>query len=171
MSFTTFSRAVGLITAMLAGYLTAHVIVLARYFDWIIESGNASMLEATYSVFRVEVDPVTPYLASFIVQLILAMVLFAVVIVRRSRFGAKQVAATGFAVFALPLTMLVFTTTGFHEVEHNVMSASDLSEETLSIWLSLNVPLHMIAAAIYLVAATMLLFTDLPAAKQQSETA
>lgn len=155
-------RLVGLVTAILAGYLTGHVIVLARYFDWLIANGHASMLETTYSVFRAENDPVTPYLGSFAFQLVLAALLVIVAIVQRTRFGAKRLAIAVFAALALPLSMVAFTVTGFHHVEHDVMAASDLSPETLEIWLALNVPLHVVSAAIYAAAAMMILLSDPP---------
>ena len=155
-------RIVGLGTAILSGYLTGHVIVLARYFDWLIANGHASVLKTTYSVFRLEADPVTPYLASFVIQFALAVVLVSVAVVQRARFGAKRIAAAGFAALSLPLAIIVFTLSGFHDIEHDVMSAADLSEATLEIWLALNVPLHLVSVVIYIAPAILMVLTDPP---------
>lgn len=157
-------------TAILSGFLTAHVIVLGRYFDWMIANGHAAILETTYAVFRREDDPVTPYLGSFAAQVGLAVILFTVAVFQRSRFGVKRMVAASLAALALPLTMTIFTVTGFHHIEHDVMSARDLSEQALTTWLTLNLPLHAIAAAIYVAAATMLLFTDPPRQQHSIET-
>ena len=155
-------RVVALCTAILSGYLTGHVIVLARYFDWLIANGHASVLKTTYSVFRVEGDPVTPYLGSFVLQFILAVALVSVAVVQRARFGTKRIAAAGSAMLSLPLSIIVFTLSGFHDIEHDVMSAADLSEATLDAWLALNVPLHIVSVAIYVVAAMAMVLTDPP---------
>lgn len=155
-------RVVGLSTAILSGYLTGHVIVLARYFDWLIANGHASVLKTTYSVFRLEGDPVTPYLGSFVIQFVIAVVLVSVAVVQRGRFGAKRIAAAGFAALSLPLSIIVFTLSGFHDIEHDVMSAADLSEATLETWLALNVPLHLVSVAIYVASAMVMVLTDPP---------
>ncbi|MEM7728480.1 MAG: hypothetical protein AAF311_04315 [Pseudomonadota bacterium] len=155
-------RAVGFVTAILSGYLIGHVIVLARYFDWLIANGYASMLEDTYAVFRVEGDPVTPYIGSFFIQFLLAIALLITGLRQRKRFGAHKLAMAACAVLALPLTMFVFTVSGFHHVEHHVMAATDLSESTLETWLAMNVPLHVLSAALYVAAAMMIVFTEPP---------
>ncbi|RMB08435.1 hypothetical protein [Eilatimonas milleporae] len=162
MSTVFLWRMVALITAILSGYLTGHVIVLARYFDWLIANGHAAMLKTTYSVFRVEGDPVTPYLGSFMVQFAVAVLLLVVGFRQRAHFGNSRLAAAALAALCLPLSVLVFTLTGFHDIEHDVMSASDLSSATLETWLTLNVPLHVISAGIYIAAAMAMLLSDPP---------
>ncbi len=138
-------------TVLVAGYLIAHVIVLGRYFDWLVANGYAEMLRNTYSVFRVQVDPVTPYLGSFAVQAILGLcLLIATLIVRRRpnspplRLGAAIAAS-----LLLPATLALFGVTGFHEVEDKVMSGSDLSPTVLSNWLRWNIPSHVACAVMY----------------------
>ena len=155
-------RIVGLSTAILSGYLTGHVIVLARYFDWLIANGHASVLKTTYSIFRLEGDPVTPYLGSFVLQFVLAASLAGIAVVQRARFGTKRIVVAGFAALSLPLTILVFTLSGFHDIEHDVMSAADLSAATLETWLTLNVPLHLVSVAIYVGSAMAMVLTDPP---------
>jgi hypothetical protein len=82
--YGTLWRVTAFVTILVAGYLISHVIVLGRYFDWLVANGHAEMLRSTYSVFRVEGDPVTPYLASFAVQTLLGLcLLIATLILRR----------------------------------------------------------------------------------------
>ncbi|MEL6761775.1 MAG: hypothetical protein AAFP04_15430 [Myxococcota bacterium] len=155
-------RAAGLVTALVAGYLTSHVIVLGRYFDWLVAHDHAALLQTTYSAFRLEADPVTPYLGSFFVQFFLAVALLIIALRHRSTLGIPRLAAAVLAAGALPLTIAVFSVTGFYEVEQRVMAATDLSPETLDTWLKLNVPLHVASAMIFIVAAMALVFVSPP---------
>lgn len=153
----------GLITTLVAGYLIAHIIVLGRYFDWLIANGQASVLEETYAPFRREFDPVTPYLGSFVVQFILAAVLLTTLFLNRYalQYMKPRLICGTIALLCLPMAIVLFESTGFHAIEDAVMSASDLSEPVLNAWLEQNIPMHIATAFIYFVAAALLVLWPL----------
>jgi hypothetical protein len=143
-------RAATFATTLVAGYLVAHVIVLGRFFDWLVANGRADVLRDAYVAFRSEGNPVTPYLGSFLVQAALALALVVATWILRRR-GALRRSLRRLA--ALPVMIMVFTATGFETVEQGVMSGLDLSTPTLSARLRLNVPLHVISALVFVAAA------------------
>ena len=41
-----------ILASILAGFLISHSIMLGRFFNWYIDSGNVDLLHQTYSVYR-----------------------------------------------------------------------------------------------------------------------
>lgn len=144
---------------MTGGYLAGHTIVLARYFDWLLANGHAETLKATYAVFRVQADPVTPYIGSFLVQFASSVLLLLVTIFawRTVRPGILGALASALAAMALPALILMFRATGFSALEEGVMSGSDISPAAIEHWLAMNVPIHVAAAALFFVPGVLLI--------------
>ena len=41
-----------ILIGIMAGFMISHFLVLGRFFNWFIESGNVDLLRQTFSVFR-----------------------------------------------------------------------------------------------------------------------
>jgi hypothetical protein len=50
--FWVFWCSTTILTGILAGFMVSHSIMLGRFFNWFIESGNENLLHQTYTVFR-----------------------------------------------------------------------------------------------------------------------
>jgi hypothetical protein len=55
--FWIFWCSTTMLTGILAGFLVSHSIMLGRFFQWFMESGNENLLHQTYTVFRAASSP------------------------------------------------------------------------------------------------------------------
>ena len=153
--FWVFWCSTTILTGVLAGFLVSHSIMLGRFFQWFIESGNEKLLHQTYTVFRAASNPHVMYniplylaLVSGIIWTVLAF------IVRRDRI---------IAVIAGLSTLWVgtiFFISDLAEAEEAVMTGIGDARLT-QLYTSINLPLHTLFAAIYVVSFFLLLLVAL----------
>ena len=153
--FWVFWCSTTILTGVLAGFLVSHSIMLGRFFQWFIESGNENLLHQTYTVFRAASNPhivynIPLYLA-FVSGIIWTVLAF---IVRRDRI---------IAVIAGLSTLwvgMIFFISDLAEAEEAVMTG--IADARLTqLYTSINLPLHTLFAAIYVVSFFLLLLVAL----------
>jgi hypothetical protein len=59
--FWIFWYSTTMLTGILAGFLLSHAIMLGRFFQWFMDSGNENLLHQTYTVFRAASSPHIAY--------------------------------------------------------------------------------------------------------------
>jgi hypothetical protein len=153
--FWAFWCSTTILTGILAGYMVSHSIMLGRFFNWFIESGNEDLLHQTYTVFREASNAHVVYdiplylaLVSGIIWVVLAFIL------RRDRI---------IAVIAGLSTLWVsniFFISDLDEAEDAVLTG--IADARLTqLYSSLNLPVHTIFAVIYVVSLFLLLLVAL----------
>lgn len=150
-----FWVAVTMLTGILSGYMVSHSIMLGRFFDWYVESGNLDLLGRTYTVFReasqahVTYDvPLYLHLAAGIVFVILALLL--------KRHRTISVLAGLSTLWTGSIFMLI----DLDEAEDSVLTGTADAQMT-QYYLSINIPVHASFAAIYLASMLLLLMVPL----------
>ena len=144
-----------ILTGILAGFLLSHSIMLGRFFQWFIESGNEDLLHQTYTVFRAASSPHIAYniplLLAFVSGIIWTVLAF---IVKKDRIIAVTAGLSTVWVGA------IFFLTDFGEAEVAVMTATADAKLT-QLYTALNLPIHTLFAAIYVVSLFLLLLVPL----------
>ena len=144
-----------LLTGILAGYMVSHSIMLGRFFNWYVQSGNMDLLRQTYTVFRNSSNanalydiPLYLALVSGIVWVILSLIL------KRDRVIAF---IAGLAAFWVGI---IFSVADLDEAEEAVL-AGVADDKMAQLYLSINIPLHSTFAAIFIISTLLLLFVAL----------
>jgi hypothetical protein len=140
--------------AMLCGYFVSHSIVLGRFFQWFIDSGNYELLGRTYSVFREQGMPVAPYLAGFLLQFALAVVMALIAWRLRRNTGLALL-----LVLPLPAMLAVHFLSGYEAVE-DVTHLGKATASQLAVYSSLNLTVHWLYALIYALPPLLFAFLD-----------
>jgi hypothetical protein len=144
-----------MLTGILAGFLVSHAIMLGRFFQWFLDSGNENLLHQTYTVFRAASNPHIAYniplYLSFISGIIWTVLAF---IVKRDRIIAVTAGLSTVWVGA------IFFLTDFGEAEEAVLTATADARLT-QLYTALNLPVHTLFAAMYVVSLFLLLLVAL----------
>ena len=153
--FWVFWCSTTILTGILAGFLVSHAIMLGRFFQWFIESGNENLLHQTYTVFRAASNPHIAYniplLLAFISGIVWTVFSF---IARRDRIIAVTAGLSTVWVSA------IFFGTNFAEAEEAVMTAT-ADPSLTQLYTALNLPIHTLFAAMYIVSLFLLLLVPL----------
>ncbi len=151
-----------MLTGVLSGYMVSHSIMLGRFFNWFIESGNLDLLHRTYTVFReasgahiVYDIPLYLHFAAGIAFVVLAFVL------KRHRILSVLAGLSTF------WTGSIFMLIDLDEAEDGVLTGT-ADSALIQHYLSINIPVHAAFAAAYL--AAMLLLLLIPLLDKRSAT-
>ncbi|MBN2556484.1 MAG: hypothetical protein JXA97_11140 [Anaerolineales bacterium] len=141
-----------LLTALLAGFLTSHSVMLGRYFTWIIQTGHYPIFAETFPLFRAASQANVHYnlflYASIIIGILWTVSCF---IVRKDRVVALIAGLSTFWVGG------AFFASGFSEAEEAVSTgAADAAVQQF--FVSLNLPLHTSFAVFYTICFLLLLW-------------
>lgn len=141
------------LTGILAGFMVSHAIMLGRFFNWYILSGNEELLHQTYTVFRLESSPQVPYDIPLFLAL-LSGVIWTILcfIVKKDRIVALTAGLSTFWVG------FIFFASNLGEAEDAVLS-NTASAALTQHYLTVNIPVHTLFAAIYLVSFILLLWS------------
>jgi len=153
--FWIFWYSTTMLTGILAGSLVSHAIMLGRFFQWFLDSGNETLLHQTYTVFRAASNPHIAYniplSLAFVSGIIWTVLAF---IVKRDRIIAVTAGLSTVWVSA------IFFCSNFAEAEEAVMTAT--ADATLTqLYTTLNLPIHTLFAAMYVVSLFLLLLVPL----------
>ena len=153
--FWIFWCSTTMLTGILAGFLLSHAIMLGRFFQWFLDSGNENLLHQTYTVFRAASSPHIAYNIPLYLAFISGIVwtVFAF-IAKRDRIIAVT------AGLSTVWVSVIFFGTNFAEAEKAVMTATADAGLT-QLYTTLNLPLHTLFAAMYVVSLFLLLFVPL----------
>ena len=144
-----------LATGMIAGFLAMYCLTIGRYFTFMVRTGQADVLQRTYSEFRRRTRLKPVYDLIMLLQLLIALV----ALVACWSTGSLSLIP---AVCCLPFLLLVHGLTGFTRPEERLASGQSLTDAELSRYLRLNIPLHVIYACVYATAMLALLIPRLP---------
>ena len=155
--FWVFWCSTTILTGILAGFLLSHSIMLGRFFQWFIESGNENLLHQTYTVFRAASNPhiayYIPVYLAFVIGIIWTVFAF---IARRDRIIAVTAGLSTLWVGA------IFSISDLDKAEEAVLTAT--ADATLTqLYTALNLPIHTLFAAMYVVSLFLLLLVPLKA--------
>lgn len=150
-AFWTAWVATTMLTGVLSGYMVSHSIMLGRFFDWFVESGNLDLLHRTYTVFRAASGahltydiPLYLHLAAGICLVVLAFV------VKRHRTIAVLAGLSTW------WTGSIFMVLDLDEAEDAVLTG--VADPAMTqYYLDINIPVHATFAAIYLCSMALLL--------------
>ena len=155
--FWVFWCSTTILTGILAEFMVSHSIMLGRFFNWYIESGNVELLHQTFTVFREVSSPppqdlydVPLYLAfvSGVIWTVLAFVL------KRDRIIAMIAGLSTYWVGN------IFFISDLNEAEEAVLSGIADASVT-QFFASINLPIHTCFAVIYVVSLLLLLLVAL----------
>jgi len=153
--FWIFWCSTTILTGILAGFLVSHAIMLGRFFQWFLESGNENLLHQTYTVFRAASNPHIAYniplSLAFISGIIWTVLAF---IARRDRIIAVT------AGLSTVWVSMIFFLSDFGKAEVAVMTATADARLT-QLYTSINLPIHTLFAAMYVVSLFLLLLVPL----------
>jgi hypothetical protein len=153
--FWVFWFSTTILTGILAGFLVSHAIMLGRFFQWFLESGNEKLLHQTYTVFRSASNPHIAYniplSLAFVSGIIWTVFAF---IVKRDRIIAVTAGLSTVWVSA------IFFLTDFAEAEEAVVTATADARLT-QLYTAINLPIHTLFAAMYVVSLFLLLLVPL----------
>ena len=160
---TIFWYPTTILTGILAGYMVSNSIMLCRFFNWYITSGNEALLHQTYTVFRLEHSPQVPYNIPIYVALLVG-ILWTILsfIIKRDRIVAI------IAGLSTLWVGIIFTGISLDEAESAVLSGV-ANDSVTRHYLNVNVPAHTIFAIIYIVSLFLLLMSGRRAKKQISK--
>jgi hypothetical protein len=150
-----------LTTGLLAGFLLGHCLILGRFFSWMVASGRQPLISETYAVFRQE-QGVQAYLALLVIQTLATVLFLIVALVKKRGVGIAAVAA-----LASPLWYAVHFASGLAVVEPTVVgSLHPVPTELASRFVSLNLPVHLLATALMVAALSVLLTVPMVAMRR-----
>lgn len=154
-----------LLTALLAGFLTSHSVMLGRYFTWMIENDHYSSFVQSFPLFRAATQANIHYNLFFFTSLIIGILwTVSCFIIRKDRLIALIAGLSSFWVGS------AFFATGFSDMETAVCSGV-ADEATLQLFVSLNLPLHTTFAVFYSLAFLLLLGTGCSLRDQRPQPA
>jgi hypothetical protein len=153
--FWIFWCSTTILTGILAGFLVSHAIMFGRFLQWFMDSGNENLLHQTYTVFRAASNPHIAYniplTLAFFSGIIWTIFAF---IVKRDRIIAVTAGLSTTWVGA------IFFISHLGEAEEAVLSATADAGLT-QLYTTLNLPLHTLFAAMYVVSLFLLLLVPL----------
>jgi hypothetical protein len=153
--FWVFWCSTTMLTGILAGFLVSHSIMLGRFFQWFIESGNEDLLHQTYTVFRAANNPHVvyniPLWLAFVSGIIWTVLAF---IIRRDRIIAVT------AGLSTVWVGTIFFISNLGEAEEAVLTGTADAGLT-QLYAAINLPVHTLFAAIYVVSLFLLLLVVL----------
>ncbi len=141
---------------ILAGFMISHILILGRFFNWYIESGNVDLLHATYAVYR-ETNALERLLYnSFLLLQLGSGIIWTVLAfyLKRERIVAL------IAGLATVWVSILFIGTGIGDAEDAVLSGTADASLT-QLYVTLNIPIHTTFAIIYTVSFVLLLYVAL----------
>jgi len=142
-----------ILTAILAGFLTSHSVMLGRFFTWLIESDNYHVFTDAFSVFRQATHANVHYNAFLWVSLVVG-ILWTILcfIVKKDRIVALIAGLSTFWVGC------VFFASGFSDAEDAV--ARGVADEAVrQFFVSWNLPMHTSFALFYTLCLLLLLIS------------
>jgi hypothetical protein len=142
-------------TGIVAGFFLGHALLLGRFLDWMLASGNPALLPSTYPVFRASAGRVAldVYYAVAGLQVLAGLAFLAVALATRRQRAMAAIAALGSVGWPL-----VHYGSGFGAVEAAVLrSTVPAAPETVRTFLSVNLPIHMFHALALTLALVALL--------------
>jgi hypothetical protein len=143
--------ALTMITGILSGFLVSHSIMLGRFFTWLIESGNNSVLVDTFSVFRKATRANVHYNLFLWISLAIGVAWTAVCfIIRNTRVTAVVAGLSSFWVGC------VFFVSDFAAAEAAVASGT-AGEALRQFFVAWNIPMHVSFAIFYSICFFLLL--------------
>ena len=143
------------LNGVLAGYMVSHSIMLGRFFNWYLESGNENLLRQTYSVFRASSNAYRVYDIPLALHLVVAGAwVLPAFVVRRQRVIA---AVAGLATYWVGA---IFLATGSGTAEDAVLAGTADAALTQQ-YLTLNLPIHTTFAVIYVSSLLLMLLVPL----------
>lgn len=143
------------LTAIVAGFMVSHALLLGPFLSWMVASGRGQMLSQTYPVFALtEGRPgLTVFYALCGLQAVAGLVFLTLALV-----GGRHRLAAAVAGLAGPLWQGAHFGTGFGRVESAVLrSVTEAAPEAAARFVAWNVPLHVFHAAALIVALGALL--------------
>jgi hypothetical protein len=153
--FWVFWCSTTILTGILAGFLVSHAIMFGRFLQWFMESGNETLLHQTYTVFRAASSPHIAYniplSLAFVSGIIWTVLAF---IVKRDRIIAVT------AGLSTVWVSMIFFISDFGEAEEAMMTATADARLT-QLYTALNLPIHTLFAAMYVVSLFLLLLVPL----------
>jgi hypothetical protein len=140
-----------ILTGILAGFLASHAIMLGRFFNWYIDSGNVELLHRTFTVFRKAAGPQVlyyiPLYLALVSGIVWAMLAFAA---KRHRLIA---AIAGLSTLWVGI---VFYLSKLGQAEAAVLSGT-ADADMMRLYVSINLPIHALFAVFYTVSLFLLL--------------
>ncbi len=158
---TIFWYATTILTGVLAGFMVSHAIMLGRFFNWFITSGNEGLLHNTYTAFRLEYSPQVLYN----IPLYLALVSGAIWTIVTFVLKKERIVALTAGLSTLWVGF-IFYATNLGKAEEAVLTGAADPVLTQH-YLSVNIPLHALFAAIYLISFALLLWAGRRAKRQE----
>ncbi|MBN1647436.1 MAG: hypothetical protein JW874_05335 [Spirochaetales bacterium] len=140
-----------IMTGIMAGFLCSHSVMLGRFFNWTLHSGNGNFFRDLFSVFRAESRANVHYnLFLWVSMLVGILWLISCLLAKKNRILA---ATAGISTFWVGF---VFFASGFAGAEDAVASGG--ADRVLTdLYLKLNLPLHTSFALFYLASFLFLL--------------
>ena len=139
-----------ILCAVLIGYLTSYVITLGSYYTYMLRNGRVKELQASYAPFRTDSNTKALYRICFALQVVFAAVSLLL------NHSTHPLPAQVYALAILPIFLSIHGVTGFGKVEEKMASGKELTEPEIDLYTKLNLPLHLVYAALYLIGATWL---------------
>jgi hypothetical protein len=154
--------ATALLNGILAGYMVSHSIMLGRFFNWYIESGNEDLLHRTYTVFRASNDAYKIYDIPLGLHLVVGGIwVVLALIAKRERVLAVLGGLSTYWISA------IFLVTGLGTVEDAVLTGTADAAATQR-YLALNLPIHTTFAVIYGTSLLLMLLVPLRGSSRAS---
>jgi hypothetical protein len=140
-----------ILCAVLVGYLTSYVITLGSYFTHMLKNAKVEVLQESYAPFRVSSKTKSLYGICFLAQVAIAVVSLLL------NHSAHPLPAQVYAVAVLPVFLAIHIATGFGKVEEKMVSGGTMTQQEVDFYTKLNLPLHLIYAALYAISAVWLI--------------
>ena len=139
-------------TGIIAGFMISYVIVIGRFFNWLLRHNRYDVFTDAYSVFRKQDNPVTPYIAFVFTHLLLSLLLVGL------SFATSQVYWWTFMpLLCVPLFLTIHFGSPFGQAEKQVNSGQAEDATAVRNYLKFNIPLHLLYAIIFSTALIILL--------------
>lgn len=154
-----------ILIGIMAGFMISHSLMLGRFFNWFIETGNVDLLRQTFSVFRgtgnfsffhsLYLSPLLLSLISGVIWTVLSLIM--------KRDGIIAIIA-GLSTLWVGIIFIAYK---FGTVEDAVVSGI-ADETTMQLFASINVPIHTSFALIYTISFLLLLTVVLKKIKKDN---
>lgn len=143
-------------TAVLAGFMISYVVTMGAFFTHTLSHGKRAELQHLLLPFNDDERVSTKYAAWVLGQVVVAAA--SLIAGLLSDATDRPLGAQIFAVAAMPLWYAIHVGSGFARVEHVAEGGpAEVPDEVIRRFVRLNLPIHGVYAAVYLVAAGWLL--------------
>jgi len=139
-------------TAVAAGAMAGHALLLGRFFEWMFASGRTDSFRQVYPVFIKAKKPQLFFDNLFTAALLITTA-YVVLLWLGGRVCGLSVAAAGLQW----LFVLVFFGSGFATLESELLAKGNISPERVHRFLSLNAPMTALSAILLLASLVCLL--------------